>query len=135
MHAALSIIVFAVLLGAAALVYANEKDPLDYPIRQYLLLLAVAMLGGIVSWYGKVKAGSVQTWNLMHLIGELTTSAFAGLMAFWVCAYINTPPLLMAALVGVAGHMGARAIVLFERWAAKRFPSVEPVVDSKHGKL
>lgn len=98
-----------------------DKDPLDYPLRQYAFLLSVALLGGIVSFYTKVKNGSAQAWSLMHLIGELATSAFAGLLAFWVCAYANTPPLIMAALVGVAGHMGTRAIAMVEEWAAKRF--------------
>lgn len=84
-------------------------------------MLAVALLGGIVSWTAKVRKGEVAVHNVMQLVGELATSAFAGLLAFWFCAYMNTPGPLMACLVGVAGHMGTRAIALFEEWAAKRF--------------
>ena len=114
-------LVIALTLHAPAAALVVDKDPLDYPLRQYAFLLGVALLGGVVSFYAKVKNGSAHAWNLMHLIGELATSAFAGLLAFWVCAYADTPPLIMAALVGVAGHMGTRAIAMFEEWAAKRF--------------
>lgn len=115
----------------------NPRDPLDYPLKQYFLLLAVSILGGLVSWYAKIKAGTVKTWNIMHLIGELATSSFAGLLAFWICAYFNTPPLLMAALVGIAGHMGTRAIYVFEQWASKRLPAIETSAqrDSRRGDL
>lgn len=116
-------VLFALSMSAGHAASVVDKDPLDYPLRQYVFLLGVALLGGLVSFYTKVKNGSAHAWNLMHLIGELATSAFAGLLAFWVCAYANTPPLIMAALVGVAGHMGTRAIVLVEEWAAKRFGS------------
>lgn len=84
-------------------------------------MLAVALLGGLVSWIAKVRKGDASPYNIMHLVGELATSAFAGLLAFWLCAYLNTPGPLMACLVGVSGHMGTRAIGMFEEWAAKRF--------------
>lgn len=102
---------------------ASDRDPLDFPLRQYAFILAISLLGGMVSWYAKVRQGTVQAWNVMHLIGELATSAFAGLLAFWFCAWANTPPLIAAALVGVAGHMGARAIGAFEEWAQRKFGS------------
>ncbi len=101
------------------------KDPLDFPLQQYAFLLGVALLGGLVSWYSKVRSGAVHAWNLMHLIGELATSAFAGLIAFWLCAWLGTPPLITAALVGISGHMGTRAIATFEGWAARRFASID----------
>jgi hypothetical protein len=100
---------------------AMDRDPLDFPLRQYAFLLGIALLGGLVSWYAKVRAGTVHAWSLMTLIGELATSAFAGLLAFWLCAYTGAPQLVTAALVGVAGHMGTRAISAFEQWAQTRF--------------
>mgnify|MGYP002392824191 CR=1 FL=1 len=134
---------FFLLLGIAMYVTtfvalaSNTRDPLDYPLKQYLLLLTVSLLGGLVSWYAKIKAGTVKTWNLMHLIGELATSAFAGLLALWLCAYFDVPPLLMAAFVGIAGHMGTRAITVFEQWATRKFPSFDTTTqrDSKRGDL
>ena len=114
----LAILLAAIHIQAHA---AAAQDPLELPLKQYALVLAVALLGGIVSFYTKVRAGHVAAWNVFHLVGEMATSAFAGLLAFWICAYVDTPPLLMAAVVGIAGHMGARAISMFEHWAQKRF--------------
>lgn len=113
-----------VTLLAALHIGANaspSSDPLELPLKQYGLVLAVALLGGVVSFYTKVRAGHVAAWNVFHLIGEMATSAFAGLLAFWLCAYMDIPQLLTVAVVGISGHMGARAIALFENWAQRRF--------------
>lgn len=99
---------------------APNSDPLELPLRQYMLIIGLSLLGGLVSFYAKVRAGTVAAWNLFHLIGELATSAFAGLMAFYVCAWLDLAPLLTAAVVGAAGHMGARAISAFEAWAQEK---------------
>lgn len=107
---------------------AEPKDPLSYPLKQYALMLGTALLGGLVSWAAKVKAGTVNAWNLMALIGELCTSAFAGLLCFWICESLSFPPLMTAALVGVAGHMGTRAINAFETMAQRKWgASTDPV--------
>lgn len=108
------------------LALAADKHPLDYPLRQYAALLGVALLGGLVSFYGKVRAGRIEAWNVMHLVGELTTSAFAGLLCFWLAESAGLPQLVTICLVGVAGHMGARAIALFENWAQRRFDGNSP---------
>ncbi len=107
-------------LSVADVALAADKDPLAYPIRQYVLVLSIALLGGLVSFAAKVKAGSVSAFNVMHLVGELTTSAFAGLMCFWLAEAAGLPQLVTVCLVGVSGHMGARAIAIFEQWAQRR---------------
>lgn len=113
----------ALLLAAsmAAPATASDKDPLDYSLRQYGAILAVALIGGFVSWLAKVRAGTLRGFNVLHLIGELATSAFAGLMMFWVCEWAGAPKLLTICLVGIFGHMGTRGIALLESWAEKRF--------------
>lgn len=102
------------------------KDPLSYPLRQYGLVLAVALLGGLVSWGAKVRAGTVQAWHLMSLVGELSTSALAGLLCFWLCEWQGFNPLLTASLVGIAGHMGTRALAMAEQVAEKRWGVTAP---------
>jgi hypothetical protein len=116
----------AVLLDSVAPAVAADRDPLEIPLRQYAYLLGIALLGGLVSWYSKVQAGAMRAWSLTALIGELATSAFAGLLAFWLCAWSGTPQLVTAALVGIAGHMGTRAIAAFEQWAQERFGKGAP---------
>lgn len=114
-------IVLVIALLAPLLARADSKGPLDYSLKQYGLTLAVALLGGLVSWLTKVRKGDTSPWNVMHLVGELCTSAFAGLLAFWLCEWSGAPQLLSVALTGIAGHMGTRAIATFEEFAAKRF--------------
>jgi len=113
--------------------HAFDRDPLDVPLRQYAFLLAVALLGGLVSWYAKVRSGTVRAWHISTLVGELATSAFAGLVAFWLCTAATVPPMVTAALVGVAGHMGTRAIVLLEHWAERRFGGRDMAPEQERG--
>lgn len=108
------------LLPPAAWAQVKLKDPLDYSLKTYGLILSVALLGGFASWYAKVRKGELPPWSVNHLIGELATSALAGLLCFWLCEWLNFQPLLTAAMAGIAGHMGTRAITLFEQWATKQ---------------
>lgn len=108
-------------LPACALAQAiSPKDPLSYPLRVYGFMLAVAILGGFVSWYAKVRRNEIPAGSVFHLIGEVTTSAFAGMLAFFACEYANFPQILTAAVVGVSGHMGAKIISMAENMAKRR---------------
>lgn len=93
-----------------------EKDPLNYSYITYLWVVLLASCGGFVNWLRKRKSGETRPFNFMELIGELITSAFSGMITFFLCEWSNTPPLLTAALVGISGHMGSRTIYLFEKW-------------------
>ncbi len=99
----------------------KAKNPLDYSLSQYGLVLGIALLGGAVSWAGKVRAGHLPAWSISHLIGELATSSLAGLICFWICEWSGISPLLTAALTGICGHMGTRGLAMFEAWASQRF--------------
>ena len=79
----LILVVLALLVPLSA--WAQTKGPLDYSLKQYGFILGISLLGGVVSWSHKVRKGDAQAWNVMQLIGELATSAFAGLLAFWLC--------------------------------------------------
>lgn len=100
------------------------KDPLNYPLKQWLFVLGLALFGGMASWWGKVRKGEVAYWSMSALIGELTISAFAGTITFLGCEYLNLGPFLSPALAGIAGHMGGRAIALLERAGERRLSKV-----------
>lgn len=108
------------LLVAGCAHAAGERDPLDIPLRQYGLVLGAALLGGLVSWVNRVRSGQTAAANLMSLVGELCTSAFSGLIAFWLCEASGLSPLMTATAAGIAGHMGTRAILLLERELQRR---------------
>ena len=113
-----------VWIGSGATAQAVDKDPLDYSLRQYGAVFAVALIGGLVSFIAKVRRGHLRGFNILHLVGELATSAFAGLLMFWICEWAGVPKLITICLVGIFGHMGTRGIALFEEWAERRFGSI-----------
>jgi LydA family holin superfamily III len=113
-------------LLAPVAAWAQTKDPLSYPLKQYGFMLATALLGGLVSWYAKLRKGEVSAWSVNHLVGELATSAFAGLLCFWICESAGFNPLITASLVGIAGHMGTRAITAFEGFAQRKWGTDAP---------
>lgn len=101
------------------------KTPTDYSILTYTWVLVIAMWGGFVNYYRKLKSNKDDRIRLMELIGELFTSAFVGIITFWLCEQSGIPQLYSAALVGIASHMGSRAIYIAEQlvtdWIKKRW--------------
>lgn len=114
----------------AAIAVAIAKSPWGYGLKEYGSVLLLALLGGLAQWYAKVKRGEILASNLTALIGELTTSALAGLLAFFVCEGLGVNQLLGAAVVGISGHMGARALTagegFLQSWLEKRSGSAPP---------
>lgn len=109
------------LLPVISWAQANApRDPMNYPIRTYGFMLGFAIFGGLVSFYSKVRRGEVEALSLMHLVGEIATSAFAGLLVFYLCEYLKIDQMLTAPLVGISGHMGAKVITLIEDEAKRR---------------
>lgn len=82
-----------------------------------LWMIFVASAGGVVSFYHKMSSGKVRAFNFTEFIGELVTSALAGLVTFWLCKWGNVNEYATAAGVAIAGHMGARLIFLLENKA------------------
>lgn len=99
-----------------------EKDPTSYSLLTYSWVFLLAILGGVVSFYRKLQAGQTKIFNIVEFLGELSTSAFAGVITFWLCENAGISPLMTAAMVGVSGHMGSRAIYFFEKWLKATFP-------------
>lgn len=115
-----------------------EKDPASYSLITYGWVLALSILGGAASFFGKVKAGAARWFNIAELIGETFISAFAGVCTFYLCEWSGFNPLLTAVLVAIAGHMGTRAIFVLERFFEQRIlgqtPAMYPQrVEPQHG--
>lgn len=86
-------------------------------------MATVALAGGAVSFYQKVKAGNARAFNITELIGEMFTSAVVGVVTFWICKGFGVDEYLTAAGVAITGHMGARAIFIAEQWLSKKVGS------------
>lgn len=117
----LLLLVAAVALGLAAFdvfgqVLRTTGGPFDPALLvTYGWVVLISLLGGVASFYGKVKAGKTRWINLGEFVGELCTSALAGLLMYWMCRWSGLNEWLTAAFVGVAGHMGSRALFLLEK--------------------
>lgn len=102
-----------------------EKDPTTYSLITYAWVTVLSMLGGFVNFAAKVRQGRARAFNFVELVGELITSGFAGILTFFLCEAAGIGQLASAPLIGIAGHMGTRAIFLMEAWAEKRFGSMK----------
>lgn len=94
---------------------AGERGPFDYHFLTYLWVFAVSAFAGLVSFFRKVRQGKARAFNIAELVGELATSALAGLLTFWLCEWGSVDKLLSAVCIAVSGHMGTRAIFLLEK--------------------
>jgi len=113
--------VFCAIVTVAQAVEPVSRDDLDLSLHTLAFIIGMSCLGGLVSWIAKVRAGSIPGWSLMHLIGELCTSAFAGFLCFLLCDAVGVSLKVTIGLVGVAGHMGTRAINAFESFAERKW--------------
>jgi len=100
-----------------------EKDPLTYSLITYLWVLSLASWGGIVSFNNNRKNGVTRPFNFVELIGEISTSAFVGVLTFWLCESAGINSLVSAALVGISGHAGSRVLRQLEKWAERKMAS------------
>lgn len=98
-----------------------DKDPTTYSVLTYLWVLALSTWGGVVHYLKKVREGGASRFNITEFIGDIVTSAFAGVITFYLCQAGGMDSLYTAALVGVSGHMGSRAIFVFEKWLKTKF--------------
>lgn len=108
-------------MPVAAWAQVLARDPFGYSLKTYGLMLGVSILGGLVSFSAKVRRGEVHKLSAMQLIGEISTSAFAGLLTFWFCEWLGISQLITASLVGIAGHLGAKGIAIAEDAAKRKF--------------
>lgn len=97
------------------------KDPASYGILTYAWVIGLSAWGGTVRFIRKVKAGEMNLKQAAFaFVGEVIVSGFAGVMTFYACEVSDLDRLTTAIFVGVAGHMGARALepieMLFKRW-------------------
>ncbi len=107
------------LMPIAANAQSAMRSPLAYSLAEYGLMLGIAIFGGVVSWYRKVRRGEIPSWGLGYLIGEMTLSAFSGLLVFWICEWRQVPQILTASLAGVAGLSSAKLLTLAENFAQR----------------
>ena len=82
-----------------------DKTPLDYSVFHYSLILGLGALGGLVARLQKL-AGVANPPPLkvvaVRILADMITSGFCGLLAFWVCEYIEIKPLVTVVVIGTS---------------------------------
>jgi hypothetical protein len=92
-----------------------EKDPTTYSMITYAWVVGLSCWGGVVNYLRKVREGHTARFSFTEFVGELVTSGFVGVVTFWLCEMADLSQLLSAAFIGIAGHMGSRAIFTIEQ--------------------
>lgn len=84
----------------------------------FIWFFILAVWGGTASYLSRIRKSKVP-FSIMELVGEWTVSAFAGIITAFVCYELSFSFYATAALSGIAGHMGGRAIAMIEDAAVK----------------
>ena len=93
----------------------DDRDPLSYPFSTYAWVLGLSMAAGCVRYLNKMD-----TFVLHRFIIEAITSAFTGLIVFYLCDWRNVQGQLQGVFVAIAGLMGSRAWTEFEAFFKRR---------------
>ena len=118
----IGVVLFCLLMPpfSALAIAAGDRNPWDYSVITYVWVMALSAFGGLVSFSRKLRDGAVRAVNVTEFVGEIVTSAFAGLLTFWLCESSGMDKLISAVMIAVSGHMGSRAIFRVERWLEQR---------------
>jgi len=101
-----------------------HKDPTTYPYITYFWVFFISVWGGIINFKNKMKQGILVRFSLAELVGDIATSAFVGIITFYICESANITPVLTAAIVGISGHMGARLLFTLEKIVQKKLEKI-----------
>ncbi len=100
-----------------------EKDPTTWALGTWILALSMAVGGGLVNWYARIKRGHARAFNFVELIGEIFTSGLVGLGIFMLLSSWDQPAGACAAAAGVSGHMATRLLFAVERAIERQLDS------------
>lgn len=103
-----------------------EKDPNNYTWITYAWVVGLSVLGGIASFWRKMREGVVRRFNITELIGEIFIAMFTGVVTFYLCESSGITQPMTSALVALSAHMGSRALYFLE----KKF---EKIAESMNG--
>jgi D-arabinose 1-dehydrogenase-like Zn-dependent alcohol dehydrogenase len=98
----------------------EKFEPLQFEaLLTYAWVVGLSAWGGMAEYVRKIKTGAGR-FSFSALIGELCVSAFVGVITYLLCQSAQINPVTSAAFVGISGHMGSRAILIFEKFVQKK---------------
>ena len=103
-----------------------DKDPANWAAATWILALSMAVGGGLINWYARIKRGHARVFNFVELIGEIFTSGLVGLGVFMFLSSWDQPAGSCAAAAGVSGHMATRLLFAIERAIERQIDAYQP---------
>lgn len=89
-----------------------DNDPNNVAGITWLIMLGMACWGGLVRYLIDIKQGKAK-WSVLNGLATVIVSAFAGVIAGFVCLSSGLDLFWMWASAGVSGAMGSVAITFF----------------------
>lgn len=126
----LLILLVVILLLAWGYALAASPPPPHSPLSWeglHLLgpVMIVALLGGLVAFISKVRAGATRMFNFTEFVGDMFTAAVTGVFFYWLCRGFDFNEWVTAAIVGIAGHAGSRGLFMLEKWTEAKLESLK----------
>jgi len=86
-------------------------------LLQQVWEVALAVIGGVAAFLRRVLNGELRQHWAIELTANSFIAAFAGLMTMYLGSAAGLSQNVLAAMVGVSGWMGVKALdVIAERW-------------------
>ncbi len=87
-----------------------EKDPTTWTLGTWILVIGISMLGGLSSWYRRVKLGHTRVFNLVEFVGEAATSGLMGFVGFSLAVSYFDDMAIAAVSGGMCAHFSTRLL-------------------------
>lgn len=93
-------------------------------------VVVLSAWGGMVSYFHNLGRHGLK-FSLLRLFVDISTSAFVGILTYLLCRATIRSEEVTAAMVGISGHMGTRALFMLEKRYEKLFGTMEDRNDGK----
>ncbi|MBE3030099.1 phage holin family protein [Campylobacter sp. RM9344] len=105
-----------------------ENKIFDEIIKYSPLVYAIifSLWGGTAQTVRRVRQGEIPAFSLREWIGDVVLSGFIGVVTYFFCKYVEMNEYLAIVCVSISAHMGARSIVIFEKFLTNK---IEKYVD------
>jgi len=91
------------------------SDPASISMITYAWVILLAVWGGLIRVMREIKFGEKSAAEMTWIFFvEILTSAFVGVLTFYLCTASDIQPLYTAVLTSTSGWMGVRALAVFE---------------------
>jgi hypothetical protein len=82
-------------------------------LLSYSWVVLLAIWGGAVGYFNRIDKHKIK-FSYMRFLVEVSTSAFVGIITALLCDSASINWAMTAAMVGISGHMGTRALLIIE---------------------